>query len=717
MGVAEPSEPSKQEGHKFSDAEIDALAARLKEGKYLDDAYREALFRPTREALLAYAGKESRGAILASTMGVPLQPVKRFGGEAEWTNKLVFGDNLQALKRLLELKERGELRNADGSHGVRLCYIDPPFATKREFRGKKGQLAYRDRVAGAEFIEFLRKRLVFIRELLTDDGALYMHLDTKKVHYMKVLLDEIFGAQNFRSEIIWKRSHAHNDTAQGVAQHGRIHDTILFYSKSEKWVWNPLYTIYDEAYIESEYRHIAPDGRRYKQTDLTAAKPGGDTSFLWHVKRPLLPEGEPPAPWVADVEGEWEHPVEGWQYHAVPPYDGRYWGFSYENILAFHEQGLLHHRKTGMPRLMQFADEMPGVSLQDMWTDIGPIGAKAEEREDYPTQKPLALLERIIASSSNPGDVCLDCFAGSGTTLVAAEALDRRWIGIDCGKFAVYTAQRRLLAREGKADDNPELQSFELCHAGLYDNTLLEELDFADFTSFALDLFGCRARPHEISGVPMSGTRKGAPVHVFPFQETDLVMGEEYIESLHERIGDKVSGAVYIIVPAANCDLFRDIFEFGRCTYFVMQVPYSVIEALHERSFQLVGQPAALTEVNDAIDSYGFDFMELPEAVVQYGRDNGELVGQITEFRRGGLDPDDFAEREDQGLGDLALVLVDPEYDGDAFKVGHVAFGADLAEREWTFRVPVNGAKHAFVILMDTHGNELRQLVALDEVS
>ncbi len=694
----------------LSDDEVEALVGRIRERRHLDDAYRDLLFRPTREALLAYAGKESPGAILAGTMGVPLQPVKRFGGDGAagdgWSNKLVFGDNLQVLKRLLELKRDGELVNADGRPGVRLCYIDPPFATRREFHGKKGQLAYRDRVEGAEFVEFLRKRLVFIHELLADDGVLYMHLDTKKVHYMKVLLDQIFGPQNFRSEIIWKRSHAHNDTAQGVAQHGRIHDTILFYSKSDTWVWNPQYTLYDEAYIASEYRHVAPDGRRYKQTDLTAAKPGGDTSFLWHVKRP---RGEDA--WEADVADEWRRPRRGWEYRAVPPYDGRYWGYSRENLLEFHAQGLIHHRTTGMPRLMQFADEMPGVSLQDMWTDIAPIGASADEREDYPTQKPLALAERIVASSSNPGDVCLDCFAGSGTTLVAAEALERRWIGIDSGKLAIYTAQRRLLSLEGKADDAAELRPFELCHAGLYDNALLERLDFEQFTAFTLQLFGCRPRPHAIGGVPMAGTRKGAPVHVFPFQDTDAVMGEEYVESLHERIGDKVSDAVYVIVPAANCDLFRDIFELGRCRYFVMQVPYSVIEALHERDFQPVGQPAALAEVNDAIDSYGFEFVELPEATVSYERVDGRLVGRIDEFRRGGLDPDDLAERDDRGRGDLALVLVDPAYDGDAFRVRDAAFAADLAERDWTFQVPLDGAERALVILMDTHGNELRQLV------
>src|SRR5438132_8996612 len=129
------------------------------------------------------------------------------------------------------MKARGERRKADGTRGVRLCYIDPPFATKREFRGKRGQMAYRDKVEGAEFIEFLRKRLIFIHEVLADDGVLYLHLDTKKVHYMKVVLDELFGEAGFHNEIIWKRSDAHSDTIQGAQDYGRIHDTILRYTK------------------------------------------------------------------------------------------------------------------------------------------------------------------------------------------------------------------------------------------------------------------------------------------------------------------------------------------------------------------------------------------------------------------------------------------------------------------------------------------------------
>lgn len=143
-------------------------------------------------------------------------------------------------------------------------------------------------------------------------------------------------------------------------------------------------------------------------------------------------------------------------------------------------------------------------------------------------------------------------------------------------------------------------------------------------------------------------------------------------------------------------------------------MPYSVIEALHERDFLLVGQPAALDEVNDAIDSYGFDFIELPEAKVEFAKKGKELVGKIKEFRRGGLDPDDFKGLTNKGRDDLALVLVDAEYDGDAFRVGHYQFAEDLADHKWSFNVPLNGGSQALVILMDTYGNELRQVVDLD---
>lgn len=254
-----PDSPSERRRPRLPDLEIDAIAAQLRSGQTLDERYRALLFQRTKEAEIAYAGKEPRGSILAETMAVPLQTQKRFGEPVNgWSDRLVFGDNLQVLKTLLDLKQRGELRNADGSPGVRVVYIDPPFATKREFRGKKGQLAYRDKVEGAEFVEYLRRRLVLIHELLSDDGTLYLHLDTRKVHYLKVVLDEIFGAErHFRNEIIWKRSDAHSDAGgQGSTDFGRIHDLILRYTKTDAPIFDPQFLPLPESTVEKWYRHV-----------------------------------------------------------------------------------------------------------------------------------------------------------------------------------------------------------------------------------------------------------------------------------------------------------------------------------------------------------------------------------------------------------------------------------------------------------------------------
>ncbi len=670
----------------LTEHEIDAIAERLRSGELLDEHWRQRLFQEAKEAELAYSGKQSRSSILADTMAVPLQTLKRFGSDGEdgWTNKLVSGDNLQVLKTLLEMKERGELLNADGTSGVRLCYIDPPFATKREFRGSKNQPAYRDKVEGAEFVEFLRKRLVFIHELLADNGALYLHLDTNKVHYMKVLLDEIFGPQNFRTEIIWKRSSAHSDTKQGRQQHGRIHDAILFYSKGDQWVWNPIFTPYEESHIDSYYQHVEEaTGRRYALGDLTA--PGGAS------------KGNP-----------------RYEFRGVT----RYWRFTKKRMEELYASGEVVQAKPGaVPRQKRYLDEQPGVSLQDIWTDIGPIGAQAAEREGFPTQKPEALLERIIESGSTEGDLILDCFSGSGTTAVVAERLGRRWMAVDCGKLAVYTTQRRLLGMtegNGKQPVLPTLRPFELCSAGLYDNALLEELPFEKYEAFVLELFGCRPDSHRLGAVPMVGIRKGGPVHLFPFNETDALMGRSYIESLHERIKAKASGEVYVIAPVSACDpsLFEDVITLDENTYFILRVPYSVIEALHGRDFDLLAQPGSFDELNDAIDSFGFDFVEPPEVKVGYATKDGKLRAEVAEFRRGGLDPDDFADLGDAGRGDLAMVMADSDYDDDVFRLREHRFGDELQKASWAFELDLTHAgERVLVIYMDTHGNERREVV------
>ena len=270
-------------------------------------------------------------------------------------------------------------------------------------------------------------------------AALYLHCDDHANSYLRMLLDAIFGSENFRSEITWKRTSAHSDTKQGRRQHGRIRDLLFFYTKSSKWTWNPVYSEYADDYIQHFYKNVEKDtDRRYRLSDLTAAKPGGDTSYEWRVKRT---QG---LPWVTDLTDEWENPDQNWEYKGIPPYRGRYWAYSEENMMEYAKQGRLVYSRNGMPSYKRYLDEMPGVPLQDLWLDIKPLQPNSKEHSGYATQKPLELYERIIKSSSDPGDVVLDIFAGCATTAVAAEKLERHWIACDMAYRSWTMLKRRF---------------------------------------------------------------------------------------------------------------------------------------------------------------------------------------------------------------------------------------------------------------------------------
>ncbi|HVB72477.1 MAG TPA: DNA methyltransferase [Ktedonobacteraceae bacterium] len=361
-------------------------------------------------------------------------------------NTLFYGDNLKVLREYIP------------DESVDLIYLDPPFNSNRNynvlFKDESGSdseaqiVAFEDTWHWNEaaqhtydnlrqhapdhvgkmieslhdfigtnqmmaYLVMMAARLVELHRVLKPTGSLYLHCDPTASHYLKILLDTIFGTKNYRAEIIWKRSSAHNDTRQGAKQPGRIHDILLFYSKDEhNWTWNPIHTPYDTEYVASNYRYIEEStGRHFKSTDLTAAKPGGDTSYEWKGRKP--PEG-------------------------------RYWAYSRANMQKFEDAGLLYYTNSGLPRLKQYLDEMPGIHLQSIWDDIPPIGAQAAERLGYPTQKPLALLERIIQASSNPGDIILDSFCGCGTAIAAAQKLGRRWIGIDITHLSIALQKYRL---------------------------------------------------------------------------------------------------------------------------------------------------------------------------------------------------------------------------------------------------------------------------------
>ena len=387
-------------------------------------------------------------------------------------NTLFYGDNLPILREWID------------SESVDLVYLDPPFNSSRSYnvlfrdeRGKETEAqitAFEDtwhwnesaehtyhelvtmgdaRVAamiGAlrqfigpnqmmAYLVMMAARLVELHRVLKPTGSLYLHCDPTASHYLKILLDTIFGTQNFRSEIVWKRSSAHSDTRQGRKLHGRIHDVVFLYTRTGEWKWNPVFTAYSKEYVDEFYRYIEPEtGRRFRVDNSTAAKPGGDTSYEWRVKR-LLGDNQD---WQADIDEEFKDPKPGWEYAGVPPYKGRYWAYSKANMLDFARTGRLYHTRSGVPCYKRYLDEMPGIPLQDLWEDIPP--ALGNQDLGYPTQKPIALLERILQASSNEGDVVLDPFCGCGTTIAAAQRLGRRWIGIDITHLSIALMKYRL---------------------------------------------------------------------------------------------------------------------------------------------------------------------------------------------------------------------------------------------------------------------------------
>lgn len=686
---------------KLTEQEMERIVSLLKEGKPLPGDYKTILFDTKKEYELIYADKEREQDILADTMAVPLQRVKTFRNGKDgngWRNMLIFGDNLQVLKSLLQMKQDGKLKNADGTSGIRLIYIDPPFGTKQDFNGSQDQKAYQDKIAGARFLEFLRKRLVFLRELLSDDGSIYVHLDWKKGHYIKAVMDEVFGEHNFLNDIIWQSTTAAKFQTSGFP---RTFSNIYVYRKNEAYIFERQYQDFDESYIDSFYKYVEEDtGRKYRVSDLTQSGSGPSRYF-----------GE---------KGE------------ISPPSRKHWIWSQERINEGIKGGLIVFSSTGWPGLKRYLDERKGNPIRDIWNDINDIGPQSKERFDYPTQKPEALLLRIVKASSKVDDLVLDCFAGSGTTAAVAEKLGRHWIAIDCGKLAIYTMQKRLLRiKESKSLDDPKkkygkpCKPFTLYNAGLYDYKMIKQLPWEQYRDFALKLFQCRDNPHEISKIELDGYLGADSVMVFNYQKhKDAVLDRGFIDDLHKYLGDKIGRRFFIIAPAASVRFLEDYIEKGKTKYYVLRIPYSIIEEIHNRGFTKIKQPVSEMDVNDTVDAVGFDFIQTPTVECKYFLDKpqrGDLLNQnakecvinIEKFESKVISrkPLEFANLET-----LSMVMLDYDFDGEVFDLDEVFYAENLKKDGYEVRFAEDKVKDQIMtIYIDIFGNEKREIKTLSD--
>jgi len=382
-----------------------------------------------------------------STQYFPAQLKEVHGEEVDgWRNKIFWGDNLQVMSHLLK-EFRGK---------VDLIYIDPPFDSKADYK-KSIQLKtvkaigdqssfeekqYTDIWNNDEYLQFLYERLVLLRELLSENGAIFVHVGTGVSHFVRCVLEEIFGKERFVNEIIWRKAFAHNDPGRC----GSIHDSIYYFSKSPERTWNKVLQKIDKEYVETFFDSFDPQrNERYNRLPLDAPRHGDGGNLVYEWK------------------GVW-------------PSAGRTWAITKSKMEAYDREGRIHYPKSGgVPRLKRYESEHEGTVIQDLWIDINKLHNLAVEAEGYPTQKPEALVERIVRAASNPGNLVLDCFMGSGTTQAVAMKLGRRFIGADINIGAIQTATKRLINAADNLRQKPldgeskHYTGFELYNVNHYD--------------------------------------------------------------------------------------------------------------------------------------------------------------------------------------------------------------------------------------------------------
>lgn len=500
-----------------------------------------------------------------------MTPEKDAGSANAGTNRLLFGDNLTMLRD----------RTLFPDESVDLIYLDPPFNSNATynmlFREESGEISraqfhaftdtwhwvdaeptYREFLKTCKlanvvttveslhaalkasvmmaYVAMMAPRLGELHRILKPTGSIYLHCDPTASHYLRVLMDAIFDPRNFRNEIVWQRTSAHSDARQGAQHFGRVQDYLLFYSKSDKVTWNPQYVTHDEQYVRTHYPYVVKEtARRYGLWDITG--PGGA------------------------AKGNPYYEVLGIKKH---------WRYSQDKMKQKIREGrIIQPRHGSIPREIRYLDESHGVPVGSVWTDIPPINSQAKERLGYPTQKPEALLERIIKSSSNESDIVLDPFCGCGTTIAVAQRLKRTWIGIDITYLAINLIKRRLDSAFGKSVVSfvERGQPVDLSGA-----QRLAALDRFQFQQWALNLVG--ALPMKAG--PGKGADRGVDGLLFFHEAKDIrpkilvqvksggIKRDDVVTLLGDVANQKAVGGILITLEPPTEPMKKEAVEAGR---------------------------------------------------------------------------------------------------------------------------------------------------------
>ncbi|MBI2664711.1 site-specific DNA-methyltransferase [Candidatus Woesearchaeota archaeon] len=567
------------------------------------------------------------------------QSVKTLG-KKDWFNRMIYGDNLLAMQALLAGDPLTGLPSMRGK--IDLIYIDPPFDSKADYRTKIHlpntdieskptvieQFAYSDtwKNGTSSYLQMIIPRLILMKELLSEQGSIYVHIDWHIGHYVKVVMDDIFGKENFRNEIVWKRG---PQKSHGLC-YGHNSDKILFYIKAKTYIWNKQVTELSESYLKS---FKEDEKGKYVTTPLHSGKPAKNV------------------------------PV----WRGIRPPTGRGWAYTIDKLEEFDKKSLIEWSGSGVPRLKRYLDDIEGAALQEIWTDIKPVLAKTKEYLDYATQKPEKLIERVILASSDQGSIVADFFAGSGTTGAIAEKLGKKWIMSDLGKPACMIARKRLIDQDAKP--------FLYQSIGDYQKEQFEKSQFktiGDLAHVIVNLYGALPFPMQ-EGVPNNlGYIKQSKTLVFVDSPSKMT-GYATLKKAQELRGSFMGGWDKVVVLGWN---------------FVTDIG-TVIQSLNDDKLEVLVIPPDLLDKLKSKASYhqllksgqirfsSLQYLTIKPIKVSKGKEEDEIEIELDNYVLLSPDALPLDEKNKEKLekviekDPLSLVeywSIDPDYDGETFR-------------------------------------------------
>lgn len=694
---------------QLKDIDIKNIINMLKNGKSLPNEYQDILFPINhKEYKMQYSGKMRYEEILSNEDGVqsvPLQLENTFDSknnwEDGWKNMLFFGDNLQLLKTIYKNEDPLIKNKIKGK--VKLIYIDPPFATQDEFTSKNGVKAYSDKKKGSDFIEFIRRRLILAKEILSEDGSIFIHLDQKMSHYIKVIMDEIFGKHNFRNEIIW------NYISGGIPKtfFAQKHDNILWYSKSNNYTFN----IQKERTKEYKEDKIFFDEEKQEE-------------FVWYIRpntNPKVPKGVKSYinKYIQDV---WEIPIINPQAKERSDYPTQ----KPEELL---ERIIKSSTKEGDIILDFFGGSgstaITAEKLNRKWItcDIGKYSYLTIQKRLLEIENSNTLLEKEKSQTKkyekidNKITLKKDRGKGSRKEYDLKDFLDIEKIKKTFGdeiELSNLEVQQGVEIKNKNKPYRKKYKSFITAQLGTYDLDKVFDMNFEEYKEFCSHLFNFTLNEKIVNEMKIDGIKDGAFVEIFPYQDyidEDVKIDTDYINMVHNELSDYIKDKYYIITPANYISFKEDYKDIGDIRYYFLKIPYHMINELHKARFERTKSPISRDNINNINYAIGFHFKIPPEIKSEISKTRNGIQLKIKSF----IQMENNPHKKDS-FDNLSSIYIDKNYKNN-FILSESYFNKDFNIKNNEIFINIDDVgEQVFIIYSDLNGNEFKELINIKDL-